>query len=215
MGSPSGAYGIHYGEIFTATYIQARVNPPQNVTVVVQTPDLVDPLKDVGDISFDPDTRSVRFDIAPDLTVPYTLNYNFSWEFELARDWKIDLSYIGSRSSQLLSMFFLNRARIVDGVPQTTRTVNVRRPDQRSFNLLHVNNGSRGYFDAGRATLRSNTTLEPDDVRASRIPAGRAVFQLVWQTRWPVPCRAGIRRSPPRHYLRSATQSPWCGRSRA
>ena len=44
--------------------------------------------------------------------------------------------------------------------------------------------------------------------RASRIPAGRAVLQLVWQTRWSVPCSAGIRRSPPRHYLRSATQSP-------
>ena len=153
-GALRGAYGIHYGEIFTATYIQARVNPPQNVTVVVQTPDLVDPLKDVGEISFDSDTRSVRFDIAPDLTVPYTHNYNFSWEFELAKDWKIDLSYIGSRSHQLLSMFFLNRARIVNGIPQTTRTVNVRRPDQRFFNLLHVNNGSRGYFDAGRATLR-------------------------------------------------------------
>ena len=153
-GALRGAYGIHYGEIFTATYIQARINPPQNVTVVVQTPDLVDPLNALGPISFDPNTRSVRFDIAPDLTVPYTHNYNFSWEFELARDWKLDLSYIGSRSHKLLSMFFLNRARAVDGIPQTTRTVNVRRPDQRYFNLLHVTNGSRGYFDAGRATLR-------------------------------------------------------------
>ncbi len=153
-GALRGAYGIHYGEIFTATYIQARVNPPQNVTVVVQKPDLVDPLKDTGPILFDPETRSVRFDIAPDLTVPYTHNYNFSWEFELAKGWTIDVAYIGSRSHKLLSMFYLNRARIVDGMAQTTRTVNARRPDQRFFNVLHVNNGSRGYFDAGRATLR-------------------------------------------------------------
>ncbi len=148
------AYGLHYGEIFTATYIQARINPPQNVTVVVQTPDLVDPLKALRPISLDPDVRSVSFDIAPNLTIPYTHNYNFSWEFEIAPEWKLDLAYVGSRSHKLLSMFFLNRARVVDGIAQTTRTVNARRPDQRYFNLLHVTNGSRGYFDAGRVTLR-------------------------------------------------------------
>ena len=153
-GALRGAYGIHYGEIFTATYIQSRINPPQNITVVVQTPDLVDPLKDARPISVDPDARSVRFDVAPDLAIPYTHNYNFSWEFELANDWTLDLAYVGSRSHKLLAMFFLNRARIVDGIPQTTRTVNARRPDQRYFNFLHVTNGSRGYFDAGRATLR-------------------------------------------------------------
>ena len=153
-GALRGAYGIHYGEIFTATYIQSRINPPQNVTVVVQTPDLVDPLKDLRPISFDPNARSVVFDVAPDLTIPYTHNYNFSWEFELAKDWTLDLSYVGSRSHKLLAMFFLNRARPVEGVEQTTRTVNARRPDQRFFNVLHVTNGSRGFFDAGRATLR-------------------------------------------------------------
>ena len=153
-GALRGAYGIHYGEIFTATYIQSRINPPQNITVVVQTPDLVDPLKDARPISVDPNARSVRFDVAPDLAIPYTHNYNFSWEFELANDWTLDLAYIGSRSHKLLAMFFLNRARIVEGIPQTTRTVNTRRPDQRYFNFLHVTNGSRGYFDAGRATLR-------------------------------------------------------------
>ena len=153
-GALRGAYGIHYGEIFTATYIQARINPPQNVTVVVQTPSLIDPLEEVGQVSFDPDVRSIRFDIAPDLRIPYTHNYNFTWEFEVAKDWTVDLAYVGSRTHKILSMFFLNRARPVEGVPQTTATVNRRRPDQRFFNVLHVTNGSRGFFDAGRATLR-------------------------------------------------------------
>lgn len=153
-GALRGSYGIDYGEIFTATYIQSRINPPQNVTVVVQTPDLVDPLKDLRPISIDPDARSISFDVAPDLTTPYTHNYNFTWEFEIARDWTLDLAYVGSRSHRLLSMFFLNRARVVEGVAQTTRTVNARRPDQRHFNVFHVTNGSRGFFDAGRATLR-------------------------------------------------------------
>ena len=153
-GALRGAYGIHYGEIFTATYIQARINPPQNVTVVVQTPSLIDPLEDVGQVSFDPDVRSIRFDIAPDLRIPYTHNYNFTWEFEVAKDWTVDLAYVGSRSHKILSMFFLNRARPVEGIEQITGTVNRRRPDQRYFNVLHVTNGSRGFFDAGRATLR-------------------------------------------------------------
>ena len=153
-GALRGAYGIHYGEIFTATYIQARINPPQNVTVVVQTPSLIDPLEDVGQVSFNPNVRSIRFDIAPDLRIPYTHNYNFTWEFEVAKDWTVDLAYVGSRTHKILSMFFLNRARPVEGVPQTTATVNRRRPDQRFFNVLHVTNGSRGFFDAGRATLR-------------------------------------------------------------
>ena len=153
-GALRGAYGIHYGEIFTATYIQARINPPQNVTVVVQTPSLIDPLMDVRQVSFDPDVRSIRFDIAPDLRIPYTHNYNFAWEFEVAKDWTVDLAYVGSRTHKILSMFFLNRAQPVEGIPQTTATVNRRRPDQRFFNVLHVTNGSRGFFDAGRATLR-------------------------------------------------------------
>ena len=153
-GALRGAYGIHYGEIFTATYIQARINPPQNVTVVVQTPSLIDPLEDVGQVSFDPNVRSIRFDIAPDLRIPYTHNYNFTWEFEVAKDWTVDLAYVGSRTHKILSMFFLNRARPAEGVAQTTATVNRRRPDQRFFNVLHVTNGSRGFFDAGRATLR-------------------------------------------------------------
>lgn len=153
-GALRSAYGLHYGEIFTATYIQSRINPPQNVTVVVQTPDLVDPLKDLRPITFDANARSVVFDVAPDLRIPYTHNYNFSWEFEIARDWTLDLSYVGSRSHKLLSMFFLNRAQIVEGIPQITATVNARRLDKRYFNVLHVTNGSRGFFDAGRATLR-------------------------------------------------------------
>ena len=148
------SYGIHYGEIFTATYIQARLNPPQNVTVDVQAPDLADPLGGVDASDIDRNARSTRYAIAPDLTTPYTHNYNFSWELEPARDWKLELGYVGSRSHKLLAMWFLNRARPVEGTPQTTRTVNQRRPDLSVFDILHVTNGSRGYYDAAKIRLR-------------------------------------------------------------
>ena len=148
------SYGIHYGEIFTATYIQARLNPPQNVTVVVQTPSLADPLAGVDTSGVDPNVRSTRFDLASDLATPYTHNYNFSWEMEVAKDWSLELGYVGSRSHKLLSMWILNRARPVEGIPQTTGTVTLRRPDPRFFEIQHVTNGSRGYYDAARVSLK-------------------------------------------------------------
>ena len=154
LGALRSAYGIHYGEIFTATYIQARLNPPQNVTVDVQAPDMADPLGGLDAGSIDRNARSTRYAIAPDLATPYTHTYNFSWELEPARDWKLELGYVGSRSHKLLAMWFLNRARPVEGVPQTTRTVNQRRPDLTVFDILHVTNGSRGYYDAAKVRLR-------------------------------------------------------------
>lgn len=153
-GTLRGGFGVHYGEVFTATYIQARINPPQNLTVVVQSPDLADPLKDLQPEDLDPNARTTLFDIAPDLATPYSYTYNFGWEVTLPRDWTLELGYVGNRSHKLLSMYYLNRAVQVEGIPQTTRTVNQRRPDPDVFEIQHINNGSRGYFDAGKAVLR-------------------------------------------------------------
>ena len=150
-----GAYGVHYGEIFIATYIQARINPPQNLTVEVDQPDLADPLKDLSLADLDPNARSSTFDLAPDMSTPYSHTYNFSWELTLAKDWTLELGYLGSRTHKLLAMWHLNRARPVPGIPLITRTINDRRPDQRFFEVRHVTNGSRAYFDAGKVTLRT------------------------------------------------------------
>ncbi len=56
-----GAYGIHYGEIFTATYTQERFNPPQNLNLRVSAPDLINPLAGVAVSSLDPNARSSIF----------------------------------------------------------------------------------------------------------------------------------------------------------
>ena len=150
-----GAYGVHYGEIFIATYIQARINPPQNLTVEVDQPDLADPLKNLSPADLDPNARSSTFDLAPDLSTPYSHTYNFSWEFTLARDWTLELGYLGNRTHRLLAMWFLNRARPVPGMELKTVNINKRRPDPRFFEVRHVTNGSRAYFDAGKVTLRT------------------------------------------------------------
>ena len=192
-GALRASYGLHYGEIFTATYIQSRINPPQNVTVVVQAPDLVDPLKDLPPISFDPDVRSIRFDLAPDLTIPYTHNYNFTWEFELAKDWTVDLSYIGSRSHALLSMFFLNRARVVDGIP---------RPPELST--------SAGRTSGTSISCTSTTVREDTSTRAAPRSASRAGGVSTWKRP-----TGGARRSISGEAISTPRPTPTAPRPRA
>ena len=148
------AYGLHYGEIYTATFIQARINTPQVLSVVVQAPYLPDPLRDFSADELDPNARSTLFEISPDLAKPYAHVYNYAWELSLPREMTLELGYVGSRSHKLLAMWYRNRGRMVEGVPQITRTINARRADPRYFDIQNVVNGSDSYFDAARVTLR-------------------------------------------------------------
>jgi hypothetical protein len=50
-------------------------------------------------------------------------------------------------------MWYLNRAHYVEGIPQTTATVNLRRDNPDFAEIRRVINGSIGYFDAARASL--------------------------------------------------------------
>jgi hypothetical protein len=148
-----GAYGIHYGEIFPVTYQQVRFNPPQNIAVVIPEPYLADPLRGLTPEDLRPDARvSVRL-MDPELASPYSHQYNFSWEPGFGGSWKLQLGYVGSRTHKLPILWYTNRARPVPGIPLTSATVNLRRPDPRYFDIYRVVNGSRGYYDAGKATL--------------------------------------------------------------
>jgi TonB-dependent receptor-like protein len=148
------AYGLHYGAIFQATYMQSRFNPPSVINVTVRSPKLSDPLKDLDESDLDPTARSSISQFAPDLSTPYSHQYGLSWQVNLPRDWALELGYVGSRSHRLLTVWFLNRAEVVEGIPQISDTIDERRPDQRYFDVQHVLNGSRGYYDAGKVTLR-------------------------------------------------------------
>src|SRR5205807_7785200 len=84
---------------------------------------------------------------------PYSHQYNFSWEAPTNSAWKLQLGYVGSRTQTLFMMWYTNRAVPVDGIPQTTATINLRRPDAGHFEIRRVGNGSRAYFDAARISL--------------------------------------------------------------
>lgn len=149
-----GAYGLHYGEIFNATFMQTRFNQPGVLSVIVNAADLLDPLQDFSSADLDPTARSSFFRLDPELSTPYSHQYNLAWQLEFRNNWLLEAGYVGSRSHRLLNQRYNNRGCRVEGIAQITRTVNQRRPDPRYFDILHVVNGSIGYYDAGKITLR-------------------------------------------------------------
>ena len=144
-----GAYGVQFGDIFPVTYSQVRFSPPGSVKLVVQTPDLTNPFGGLKQGGESPDVRGNLYLLDPELATPYSQQYNFSWEPEISRNWRVQLGYVGSRSNKLLIMWYLNRGQPVGGLPQTTATINARRANPDLAEIRYVLNGSRGYFDAG------------------------------------------------------------------
>ena len=153
LGVWRGSYGIHYGQIFDVTYGQSRFSPPANLNIALQVPDLVDPLGRLSPRDLDPTARSTVFSMDPELATPYSHQYGLNWQIPLKGSWTLDLGYVGSRTHKLLTLWYTNRAQPVEGIPQTTKTVNRRRPDERFFDNRLVLNGSRGYFDAAKVVL--------------------------------------------------------------
>ena len=139
------AAGVHFGEIFPATFQQVRFSPPGSVKLVVVRPSLLQPLNDSA--------RGNFYLLDPQLATPYTYQYNAAWQFDLGKHAKVQLGYLGSRAHKLLMMWYLNRAQVTPGLEQITANLNDRRPDPRYAETRWVLNGSRGYYDAGRASL--------------------------------------------------------------
>lgn len=148
-----GAYGVMFGQIFAATYGQDRLNLPYNVRLSLPAPDLVNPFKNLKPQDLSPTARSAVYDISKDLATPYSHSYNFSWEVDPAREWHLQLGYVGSRTHKLFTSWVLNRAVFVPGIAFGSATINDRRPDQSIFDKLQIHNGGRAYYDAARVTL--------------------------------------------------------------
>jgi hypothetical protein len=147
------AFAVLHGQLYPVGYGQDRFNGPDHVFISVEAPDLVNPLRGLSAADLRGGGRTMRFDIDPNLVTPYSYQYNLSWENEIARGWKVQLGYVGSRTVKLYTVYQLNRARPVDGIPFTTATTNDRRPDKSQYRRFYTSNGSRAYFDAGRITL--------------------------------------------------------------
>lgn len=141
--------GIHFGEVYPVTYQQVRFSPPGSVKIVIMAPSLTDPLAGADPGS----AKGNIYTLDADLATPYEYQYNASWEPDLGRNWRLQLGYTGNRSHKLLFMYYQNRGHAVEGIPQTTATINQRRPDESIADYRRVVNGSRGYYDAARVSL--------------------------------------------------------------
>lgn len=149
------SYGLEFGQIFPVTYQQVRFSPPNNYKIVLPAPYLADPMRgvDLNDLSsFIPTT----YPLDAALATPYAHLYNFAWERGLGSRLRMQLGYVGSRSHKLLLMWYQNRAQPVPGIPQTTATWNLRRPNPAVAEIRTIVNGSSGFYDAARASLRMN-----------------------------------------------------------
>ncbi len=142
-------YTTSFMQIPPVTYQQVRNNPPRVYYIAVQNPPLTDPLKGVS-------TTGGRYTptwISPDLVAPYSHQYNMTIEKRFGWGGLMRTSYIGSRTIKLLNSIIQNRAEPVPGIPLTTATVNLRRPDPRYYETYTILNGGNAYFDAGQVAL--------------------------------------------------------------
>jgi hypothetical protein len=149
MGILRGAYGTHFGEIFFVTYQQTRFSPPGSMKIVVTAPEnLINPLQGQKG-------KPTVYELDPELAVPYSHQYNLSWEPQWNKSLRLQFGYVGSRSHKLFSMWYLNRAHPRPDIEQTptTATINQRRANPAYADIRVILNGSRGYFDAARVSL--------------------------------------------------------------
>ncbi len=148
-----GAYGLQYGEIYPVTFQQVRFSPPWNHKMVIMAPSLVNPLTSLTQTGQEPNALSTVYLLAPNLVAPYAHQYNFSWEAKLSANWNLQVGYVGSTAHKLLTMWYLNRAHPVEGIPLTTATINQRRANPDFADLRWVLNGSDGDYNAARVSL--------------------------------------------------------------
>ncbi|MBK9313269.1 MAG: hypothetical protein IPM55_03305 [Acidobacteria bacterium] len=153
MGIFRGAYATQFGEIYFVTFQQIRFSPPGNNKIVVNAPNLINPLSSVDSNGQLPIARPTIYQLDPEMATPYSHQYNLSWEPDWNSAIRVQFGYVGSRSMKLFNMWYLNRAHPVTGIPQTTATINLRRANNDVSDIRTVINASRGYFDAGRVSV--------------------------------------------------------------
>lgn len=142
---------VSFAAIPPVSWQQVRNVAPRVLSLQVQAPDLLDPLKGIS--LNDPNLRTAPTWIAPDLVSSYAWQYGLNFEHKLPGGAVGRFGYTGSRSYKLMNSYAMNRAIAVPGIALTTATVDQRRPDQHYYETKTIVNGGIAYFDAAQATL--------------------------------------------------------------
>ncbi len=144
------SYGVSFGRIPPVAWQQVRNNLPHVRYVIVQNPDLLNPL---AGIDLGSEGRHTPTYLSPDLVSPYSHQYSLTLERRLPARAMLRLGYTGSRSFKLMNAFITNRAEVVPGIPLTTSTVDERRADPRFYDVRQIVNAGIAYFDAGQVSI--------------------------------------------------------------
>ena len=148
-------YGLQYGLILPSTYAWIRSNPPSNNVQMIQSPNLIQALTAASGTSFSSGAAGLPFltVLDPHLVLPYSHQYNFSWERELRGSWHMQLGYVGSRTDKLIQTRTINRGLIVPGMTLTEDNVDARRPNQSYSSIRDIWNGADAWYNAAIANL--------------------------------------------------------------
>ncbi|MSO19725.1 MAG: hypothetical protein EXQ56_04565 [Acidobacteria bacterium] len=138
-----GGYGISHAQIQGVSYGMTRFNSPQVRAFTVNAPDLLNPLG--GNIQQRPETI---YRLSPDLIPSYTHHYSFGLERAAPGGLTLRAGYVGTRTFHLLTQQVYNRARPRTTIPNTTATIQQRRPDQGFADIIVIESSSNGYYDA-------------------------------------------------------------------
>jgi hypothetical protein len=154
-------YGISYSSIFPVSYQTTRFNPPSVQVLDINTPKMADALalaEAAPTLKPIPGAQQNLYLLSPDLVTPYSHMYTLSLEWALPAETVVRVAYIGSRSFHLLTQGVYNRPVVVPGIPTTSATINLRRPDQRYGAINVVESDSIGYYDAAQASVEKRLT---------------------------------------------------------
>ena len=152
-------YGISYGSIFPVTYQFARFNPPAIRVLEIQEPDIAN-LFSLAAQSATERPRVALNELSPDLVTPYSHLYTLAVERNLPGPFFLRVAYMGIRSFHLFTQDIYNRARpsTDPNVPNTTQTIDLRRPDPRFASIARIESNSIAYYDAAQIALEKRAS---------------------------------------------------------
>jgi hypothetical protein len=138
-----GGYGISFASIMGVTYGMTRFNAPQvQVFQADRDVDLLNPLANLSQLS------QTIYQLDPALIPAYSHHYTLGIERSAPWGMTVRLGYVGSRTFHLLMQQTYNRARPSTVLPNTTQTIQARRPDQRYADIIAIESNANAYYDA-------------------------------------------------------------------
>ena len=130
----TASYGVFYEPYYTGQGgpLQAPISaPPYLGTPQVSLPNFADPFHGNPPVpgSFSPSLTNLT--LAPNLTLPYTQDWDLNLQHSFAKDWLFEIGYVGTKGTRLPRFIEANPAVFVPGYDKGQPISNSSNADQR------------------------------------------------------------------------------------